>query len=187
MHAASEDAGRYTCIVSNSAGEERKNFELNVLGNNTIHDTGLDWYDDLMYNSCIVFCRPQYHPELSMREQWRMWRWRRIRTSSWLVRSPVCDADLKLIYIYNMTSVFDVLSAFNLQRLGNPVPEITWLKDGQPLAGDARLQVMSNGRFLQISGSQVADTGRYSCLASNSAGDRSRHFNLNVLGMSSKH
>lgn len=66
---------------------------------------------------------------------------------------------------------------------GNPVPEITWLKDGQTLASDARLQVMSNGRFLQISGSQVADTGRYSCLASNSAGDRSRHFNLNVLGM----
>lgn len=72
MHAASEDAGRYTCIVSNSAGEERKNFELNVLGNNTIHDTGLDWYDDLLYNSYIVFCRPQYHPELSVREQWRM-------------------------------------------------------------------------------------------------------------------
>lgn len=67
--------------------------------------------------------------------------------------------------------------------LGNPVPEITWLKDGQPLTSDARLQVMSNGRFLQISGSQVPDTGRYSCLASNSAGDRSRHFNLNVLGM----
>ncbi len=67
--------------------------------------------------------------------------------------------------------------------LGNPVPEITWLKDGHPLTSDSRLQVMSNGRFLQISGSQVADTGRYSCLASNSAGDRSRHFNLNVLGM----
>ncbi len=70
-----------------------------------------------------------------------------------------------------------------LGGLGNPVPEITWLKDGQPLISDSRLQVMSNGRFLQISGSQVADTGRYSCLASNSAGDRSRHFNLNVLGM----
>lgn len=36
MHAASEDAGRYTCIVSNSAGEERKNFDLNVLGNTAL-------------------------------------------------------------------------------------------------------------------------------------------------------
>lgn len=35
MHAAVEDAGRYTCIVSNVAGEERKNFDLDVLGNAT--------------------------------------------------------------------------------------------------------------------------------------------------------
>lgn len=32
MHAAVEDAGRYTCIVSNIAGEERKNFDLDILG-----------------------------------------------------------------------------------------------------------------------------------------------------------
>lgn len=65
---------------------------------------------------------------------------------------------------------------------GNPVPDIKWQKDGQLLMADRRHQVLSHGRFLQITGAQVADTGRYSCLASNSAGDRSRHFNLNVLG-----
>uniref|UniRef100_A0A8C7MZR3 Hemicentin-1 n=1 Tax=Oncorhynchus kisutch TaxID=8019 RepID=A0A8C7MZR3_ONCKI len=65
---------------------------------------------------------------------------------------------------------------------GNPVPEITWLKDGQSLGTDRRHQVLSHGRYLQISGAQVDDTGRYSCLAHNRAGDRSRHFNLNVLG-----
>lgn len=32
MHAVIEDAGRYTCVVSNSAGEERKNFDVNILG-----------------------------------------------------------------------------------------------------------------------------------------------------------
>lgn len=48
---------------------------------------------------------------------------------------------------------------------------------------DRRHQVLSHGRFLQISLAQVSDTGRYSCQASNSAGDRSRHFNLNVLGI----
>lgn len=37
MHAAAEDAGRYTCIVSNTAGEDRKNFDLDVLGNNIHH------------------------------------------------------------------------------------------------------------------------------------------------------
>ncbi len=45
MNAASEDAGRYTCIVSNSAGEERKNFDLNVLGN--AWDT---------FENVVIFC-----------------------------------------------------------------------------------------------------------------------------------
>ncbi|XP_050994845.1 LOW QUALITY PROTEIN: hemicentin-1 [Labeo rohita] len=124
MHAASEDVGRYTCIVSNSAGEERKNFDLNVLVPPSIVNEGT-------------------------------------------------VEDVKVKERQNIILACEVT--------GNPVPEITWLKDGQPLPSESRLQVMSNGRFLQISGSQVADTGRYSCLASNSAGDRSRHFNLNVL------
>lgn len=65
---------------------------------------------------------------------------------------------------------------------GNPVPDIKWLKDGQPLVSDRHHQIVSYGRFLQIFEAQVADTGRYSCMASNSAGDRSKHYNLNVLG-----
>ncbi|XP_016146102.1 hemicentin-1-like [Sinocyclocheilus grahami] len=117
MHAAIEDAGRYTCIVSNSAGEERKNFDLNVLVPPSIVKEGT-------------------------------------------------VEDVKVKERQNIILACEVT--------GNPVPEITWLKDGQPLASDSRLQVMSNGRFLQISGSQVADTGRYSCLASNSAGDRQK-------------
>lgn len=65
---------------------------------------------------------------------------------------------------------------------GHPVPEIRWLKDGHVLVADSHHQLWSHGRFLQIFESQVADTGRYSCLASNSAGERSRHYNLNILG-----
>ncbi|KAF1385466.1 hypothetical protein PFLUV_G00108060 [Perca fluviatilis] len=124
MHAAVEDAGRYTCIVSNSAGEERKNFDLDILVPPSIVDEG-----------------------------------------------TVVDTKVKEQHNITLTC----------EASGNPVPEIKWLKDGQLLLPDRRHQVLSHGRFLQISGAQVADTGRYSCLASNSAGDRSRHFNLNVL------
>lgn len=45
MHAAAEDAGRYTCIVSNSAGEERKTFDLDILGEKIEH---------LLYH--VLFC-----------------------------------------------------------------------------------------------------------------------------------
>ncbi|XP_047673954.1 hemicentin-1 isoform X2 [Tachysurus fulvidraco] len=124
MHAAAEDAGRYTCIVSNAAGEDRKNFDLDVLvPPNIVNQGGIQ--------------------DVRVKEQ------------------------------QNITLTCEVT--------GNPVPEITWLKDGQPVSGEERLQVMSHGRFLHITDAQVVDTGRYICLASNSAGDRSVHFNLNVL------
>lgn len=37
MHAVVEDAGRYTCVVSNSAGEERKKFDVNILGKEIVN------------------------------------------------------------------------------------------------------------------------------------------------------
>lgn len=65
---------------------------------------------------------------------------------------------------------------------GNPVPEITWHKDGQLLQEDDTQHSISGGRFLQITNAQVSHTGRYTCLASNTAGDKSKSFSLNVLG-----
>lgn len=62
------------------------------------------------------------------------------------------------------------------------MPEITWHKDGQTLQEDDTHHIMSGGRLLQITNAQVSHTGRYTCLASNSAGDKSKSFSLNVLG-----
>ncbi|XP_004706727.1 hemicentin-1 [Echinops telfairi] len=64
---------------------------------------------------------------------------------------------------------------------GNPVPEITWHKEGQLLQEDESHHIMSGGRFLQVINAQVFHTGRYTCLASNTAGDKSKSFSLNVF------
>ncbi|XP_027579260.2 hemicentin-1 [Pipra filicauda] len=64
---------------------------------------------------------------------------------------------------------------------GSPVPQISWLKDGQPVPEDGEHRALSGGRLLQISNAQVSDTGRYTCVASNAAGDRSKTYSLNVL------
>ncbi|XP_028301363.1 hemicentin-1 isoform X2 [Gouania willdenowi] len=124
MHAAAGDAGRYTCIVSNSAGEERKNFDLDVLV-----------LPSIVHEGTLVDTKVKENNNITL----------------------PCEAS------------------------GNPVPEIKWKRDGQILVLDERYQILSHGRFLHISEAQVGDTGRYSCHASNRAGDRSRHFNLNVL------
>ncbi|XP_020958298.1 hemicentin-1 isoform X2 [Sus scrofa] len=124
MQTKIEDAGQYTCIVRNAAGEERKTFGLSVLvpphivGENTLED-------------------------------------------------------VKVKEKQNVTLTCEVT--------GNPMPEITWQKDGQLLKEDNTHHLMSGGRFLQITNAQVSHTGRYTCLASNTAGDKSKSFSLNVL------
>ncbi|KAM6165457.1 hemicentin-1 [Erethizon dorsatum] len=124
IQARMEDTGQYTCVVRNTAGEERKIFGLSVLepphivGENTVED-------------------------------------------------------VKIKEKQSVTLTCEVT--------GNPVPEITWHKDGQLLQEDKTHHIMSGGRFLQITNAQVLHTGRYICLASSTAGDKSKSFSLNVF------
>ncbi|NXX50442.1 HMCN1 protein, partial [Tricholaema leucomelas] len=123
-HTSVADEGQYTCVVTNAAGEVRKDFDLSVLvppgivGENKLED-------------------------VKVKEQHRV--------------TLACEVT------------------------GNPVPQISWLKDGQSLTEDEEHKVLSGGRFLQISNAQVADTGRYTCLASNAAGEKSKSYSLSVL------
>ncbi|NXL77816.1 HMCN1 protein, partial [Leptocoma aspasia] len=118
------DEGHYTCVVTNAAGEARKDFHLSVLvppgivGENALED-------------------------------------------------------VKVKEKHGVTLTCEVT--------GNPMPQVTWLKDGQALAKAGDPRISSSGRSLQISEAQLLDTGRYTCLASNTAGDRSKTYSLNVL------
>ncbi|NWX99119.1 HMCN1 protein, partial [Nothoprocta ornata] len=123
-HTSVEDAGQYTCVVTNAAGEARKDFDLSVLippgivGENKLED-------------------------------------------------------VKVKEKHSVTLTCEVI--------GNPVPQITWIKDGQSLLEDEDHNFLSRGRFLRITNAQVTDTGRYACIASNVAGDKSKSYSLNVL------
>ncbi|KAM4722858.1 hemicentin-1 [Rhinophrynus dorsalis] len=122
-HAALSDAGSYSCVVSNAAGEGRKDFDLNVL------------------------VPPRFIGNIM--------------------------EDIKVKEKSNVTLTCEVQ--------GNPVPHITWLKDGQPVVEDIHHQLDYGGQHLQITNVMVSDTGRYMCVASNLAGDKSRGFSLGVL------
>ncbi|XP_009575209.1 PREDICTED: hemicentin-1-like, partial [Fulmarus glacialis] len=123
-HTSVADEGQYTCVVTNAAGEVRKDFDLSVLvppgivGENKLED-------------------------VKVKEKHRV--------------TLTCEV------------------------IGNPVPQIIWIKDGQSLTEDEDHRFLSSGRFLQITNAQVTDTGRYTCIASNTAGDKSKSYSLNVL------
>lgn len=63
---------------------------------------------------------------------------------------------------------------------GSPAPKIAWFKDGLLISAEGRHRILANGRTLQVLTAQVADTGRYVCVAENEAGSAEKSFNLNV-------
>lgn len=65
---------------------------------------------------------------------------------------------------------------------GTPTPRMSWLRDGQPLGLDAHLSISSQEMVLQLIKAETEDSGRYTCIASNEAGEISKHFILKVLG-----
>lgn len=65
---------------------------------------------------------------------------------------------------------------------GVPRPAISWMKDGRPLSTGSMAQILNEGRLLRIQDAQVADTGRYTCIAVNVAGKADRKYDVNVHG-----
>jgi len=68
---------------------------------------------------------------------------------------------------------------------GVPAPRVTWLKNGSPIqfSDSRRVRRLGSGRGIQIMRARAEDTARYTCIATNDAGEVRRHFDLEVLGM----
>ncbi len=81
---------------------------------------------------------------------------------------------------------------------GFPEPTISWLKvvhpilsnsifivefqNGQTVEERDTVQILANGRQIQISNAQLDDTARYTCIASNDVGAVDQDTFVNVIG-----
>lgn len=65
---------------------------------------------------------------------------------------------------------------------GTPAPTMSWFKNRQPLNLGAHLTSSNQGMVLHFVRAETGDAGKYTCVASNEAGDTSKHFSLKVLG-----
>uniref|UniRef100_A0A3P8SLY4 Ig-like domain-containing protein n=1 Tax=Amphiprion percula TaxID=161767 RepID=A0A3P8SLY4_AMPPE len=63
---------------------------------------------------------------------------------------------------------------------GVPRPAVTWLKDGRPITGQHGAKVLNEGQLLQIKDAKVSDTGRYTCIAVNVAGQADSKHDVSV-------
>lgn len=58
-----------------------------------------------------------------------------------------------------------------------------WIIPSQPITSDDHLTIQGGGRILQIRATQISDTGRYSCVASNIAGEDELEFDVSIQGI----
>ncbi|XP_049688139.1 hemicentin-2 [Accipiter gentilis] len=65
--------------------------------------------------------------------------------------------------------------------VGNPQPKITWLKDGHPLPSGDNFSISPDGSKLHIPQASLSDAGRYSCMASSSVANQTKHYLLDVF------
>ncbi|KAM6170210.1 hemicentin-2 [Rhynchocyon petersi] len=126
LNAQEEDAGQYTCVVTNELGEAMKNYHVEVL----------------------------IPPSISKDD-------------------PLGEFGTKEV----KTKVNSTLT-LECECWAMPPPTISWYKDGQPVSPSERLHVLGDGRLLQIQPTQVSDSGRYLCVATNVAGEDDQHFNV---------
>ncbi|XP_046823070.1 obscurin isoform X4 [Vespa crabro] len=65
---------------------------------------------------------------------------------------------------------------------GNPIPDITWTKDGQPLEPSQRVMMTCDGKkvTLEINPSDVNDQGVYTCCLTNPLGEDTTNANANI-------
>ncbi|XP_024910959.1 roundabout homolog 2 isoform X6 [Cynoglossus semilaevis] len=73
----------------------------------------------------------------------------------------------------NQTLGVDSVALFKCQASGDPIPSVSWLKDGDSLLGkDARMSLQELGS-LQIKNVKLSDSGIYTCVATSSSGETS--------------
>ncbi|XP_012495412.1 PREDICTED: hemicentin-1-like, partial [Propithecus coquereli] len=174
------DTGRYVCVAVNVAGMTDRKYDLSVHAPPSI--TGNHGAPEnisvVEKNSVSLTCEASGIPLPSI--TWLKDGWPVSLSSSVRVLSVpphiVGENTLEDVKVKEKQSVM-----LTCEVTGNPVPKITWHKDGQLVQEDEAHHIASGGHFLQITNAQVSDTGRYTCLASNTAGDKSKSFSLNVF------
>ncbi|XP_048419066.1 immunoglobulin superfamily DCC subclass member 3 isoform X2 [Stegostoma tigrinum] len=70
---------------------------------------------------------------------------------------------------------------FNCLAQGEPIPQLTWLKNGEILAPSGHIKLKNNNNTLTINGISPEDEAIYQCIAENDAGSTQASARLTVL------
>ncbi|PIO25068.1 hypothetical protein AB205_0051720 [Aquarana catesbeiana] len=178
------DTGRYTCIASNLAGDKSRSFSLAVMVSPIISGAkpkeSPEDISVILHSSVLLACEVHSHPtaiiawykdgqQIHSKDNIRILPAPPRITKDNLAGTGYLSKQIKAKVGTNISLECNV-QAF-------PVATVRWYKDGQPL--DPRSLIV-NGNELNVDKADLSDTGRYTCVASNVAGEDELDFDVNI-------
>ncbi|CAI5454961.1 unnamed protein product [Caenorhabditis angaria] len=200
-----KDSGRYTCIASNSAGEDRTSTQVQVLIPPVIADEErvLQVKEETPFT---ILCPAVGSPTPSI-----VWKKDGVEIEGATTTSldlGIVDSKTDGRYTCVATNeagsatadfMVDVMTRPKFSKSeneikviegdrtkleckvdGHPKPTIKWLKGGRPL-NMTNMILSPRGETLMILNARRSDGGSYSCVARNAAGESEAGFNVNIL------
>lgn len=94
----------------------------------------------------------------------------------------VVQAPAKFVqYPQSISRPVGTTAIFNCLAQGEPIPQLTWLKNGEILAPSGHIKLKNNNNTLTINGISPEDEAIYQCIAENDAGSTQASARLTVL------
>ncbi|GIY25111.1 hemicentin-1 [Caerostris extrusa] len=160
-----EDAGKYTCIASNAAGQDEKNFNVHVHNGKILKIISAKEDDAGKYNCISSNDAGSDEAEFTLE----------------VMIPPLMKASA-VAFEQKSREGDNILLECPIEE-SNYATKISWKKNGKlfrPTFAPAHVEFSPDNKKIKVMKSQVADSGIYSCIASNSAGDTEHEIDLLV-------
>ncbi|OXB56883.1 hypothetical protein ASZ78_013391 [Callipepla squamata] len=186
------DTGQYVCKAINIAGQDDKNFYLNVYVPPSIEGPEQELINETISNPVAFTCDATGIPPPTLvwlKNGKPLGKYTCVATNSAGEEDRIFNLNVSVpptiasnkSEAEDLTALLDTSITIGCTATGIPSPQINWLKNGLPLSLSSRIRLLSAGQIVRLIRVQMSDSGVYTCVASSRAGVDNKHYKLQIF------